>query len=66
MAKECMLSAGELSLGGLPRNSVARITDRCDMTSAVYHRCKAINQTNKLHDNYVALPTVPISGQRMK
>ena len=27
MAKECMLSAGKLPLGGLPRNSVVRITD---------------------------------------
>ena len=37
MAKECTLSTGKLSLGGLPRNSVVRITDRPDMTSAVYH-----------------------------
>ena len=27
MAKECALNTGKLPLGGLPRNSVARITD---------------------------------------
>ena len=32
MAKECMLSIGKLTLGGLPRNTVVRITDRTDMT----------------------------------
>ena len=36
MAKECMLSTGKLPLGGLSRNSVVRINDRPDMTSAVY------------------------------
>ena len=40
MAKECMLSTGKLPLGGLTRNNVVRIlvriTDRPDMTSAVY------------------------------
>ena len=47
MAKECMLSTGiKLPLGGLPRNSVVRMTDRQDMTSAVYCGCKATNQTN--------------------
>ena len=35
MAKECVQSAGNLPLGGLPRNSVDRITDCPDMTSAV-------------------------------
>ena len=34
MAKECMLSTGKLPLGGLPRNSVARITAHPDMTAA--------------------------------
>ena len=47
MAKECTLSTGKLPLGGLPRNSVVRITDHPNMTSAVYCGCKAINQTNK-------------------
>ena len=46
MAKGCALSTGNLPLGGLPRNSVDRITDRPDMTSAVYHGCKASTQTN--------------------
>ena len=36
MVKECILSTGKLLLGGLPRNSVVRITDRPDMTSVVY------------------------------
>ena len=36
MVKECMLSSDNLPLGGLPRNSMVRITDRPDMTSAVY------------------------------
>ena len=45
IAKECMLSTGKLPLGGLPRNSVGRITDDPDMTSADYHGPKATNQT---------------------
>ena len=36
-----MLSTGNLPLGGLPRNSVDRLTDRPDMTSAVYRVRKA-------------------------
>ena len=47
MAKECTLSTSKLSPGGLPRNSVIRITDLPDMTSAVYRGCKATNRTNK-------------------
>ena len=47
MAKRCALSTGYLPLGGLPRNSVDRITDRPDMTSAVDHGRKASTQTNK-------------------
>ena len=35
MAKGCALSTGYLPRGGLPRNSVDRITDHPDMTSAV-------------------------------
>ena len=35
MVKECALSTGKLPLGGLPRNSVVRINDRPEMTSAV-------------------------------
>ena len=47
MVKECTLSTGKLPLGGFLRNSVVRITDRPDMTSAVDPGCKALNQTNK-------------------
>ena len=42
-----MLSSGKLPLGGLSRNNVVMITDRPDMTSAVYGGRKATNQTNK-------------------
>ena len=47
MAKRCALSTGNLLRGGLPRNSMDRITDRPDMTSAVYRGRKASTQTNK-------------------
>ena len=47
MAKGCVLSTGYLAQGGLPRNSVDRITDRPDMTSAVDRGRKASTQTNK-------------------
>ena len=45
MAKGCALSTGYLPRGGLPRNSVDRITDRPDMTSAVDRGRKASTQT---------------------
>ena len=35
MAKEYMLSTGKQPPGGLPRNSVVRITDHPDVTAAV-------------------------------
>ena len=41
MAKVCVLSTGYLPRGGLPWNSVDRITDRPDMTSAVDRGRKA-------------------------
>ena len=47
MAKGCAPSTGYLPRGGLPRNSVDRITDRPDMTSAVDRGRKASTQTNK-------------------
>ena len=47
MAKGCALSTGYLPQGGLPRNSVERITDRPDMTSAVDRGRKPSTQTNK-------------------
>ena len=45
MAKGCALSTDYLPRGGLPRNSVDRITDRPDMTSAVDSGRKATTQT---------------------
>ena len=47
MAKECMLSIGKLLLGGLPRNSVVRIADRLDMTSADYCEHEATNTVDQ-------------------
>ena len=47
MAKEWALSTGNLPRGGLPRNSVDRITDRPDMTSAIDLRCQALTQTKQ-------------------
>ena len=44
MAKGWALSTGNLPRGGLPRNSVDRITDRLDMTSAVHRGHKALTQ----------------------
>ena len=47
MSKGCALSTGYLPLGGWPRNSVDRITDRPYMNSAVDRGRKASTQTNK-------------------
>ena len=47
MAKGCALSTGYLPRGGLPRNSVDRLTDRPDMTSAVDRGRKASTQNKK-------------------
>ena len=52
MAKGCGLSTGYLPRGGLPRNSVDRITDCPDMTSAVDRERKASAQTNKTNYLY--------------
>ena len=49
MAKGWVLSTGYLPQGGLPRNSVDRITDRPDMTSAVDRGRKASTQTKNLN-----------------
>ena len=46
MEKGWALSTSNLPLGGLPRNSVDRITDRPDMTSAVDCGRKALTQLN--------------------
>ena len=51
MAKGCALSTGYLPRGGLPMNSVDRITDRPDMTSAVGRGRKASAQTKKQQTN---------------
>ena len=53
-----MLSTGKLPLGGLPRNSVVRITDHPDMTSAVYRGRKATNR-NKSTKGGVCLSSLP-------
>ena len=56
MVKGCALSTGYLPRGGLPGNSVDRITDLPDMTSAVDRGRKASTQTNKqnkLHVGYI-------------
>ena len=50
MVKGCALSTGYLPHGGLPRNSVDRITDRPDMTSAVDRGRKASTQTDLVTD----------------
>lgn len=47
MAKEFTLSTGKVPLCGLPRNSVVRITDCPDMTSAVDCGNKASTQPTK-------------------
>ena len=46
MAKGCVLSTGYLPRGGLPKNSVDRITDCPDMTSAVDRGRKASIKKN--------------------
>ena len=61
------LSTSKLPLGGLPRNSVVRITDRPDMTSAVYHGCRATNKVRCIFDinNGIILassPSKPLVG----
>ena len=57
MAKECTLSTGKLLLGDLPRNSVVRITDLRNMTSAVYNWHKATNkQIKSFQDSFISSP----------
>ena len=67
MAKECTLSTGKQPLAGLPRNSVVRITDRPNMTSAVYCGHKAINQIKTifldLQSDALSTYTVPDGHQ---
>ena len=46
MVKECALSTSKLPPRGLPSNSVFRITDLPNMSSAVNHGCKATNYCN--------------------
>ena len=65
MAKGCALSTAYLSRGGFPRNSVDRITDRPDMTSAVDCGCKASTQTNKNKQNLVHRAGLPRSGKKV-
>ena len=49
MAKECTLSTGEVTPGGLSRsrNGTVRITARPDMTSALYCDVKQKIKTNR-------------------
>ena len=47
MAKGLAVSTGNLPQGGLPRNSVDKITDRPDMTSAVDRGRKALTKKKK-------------------
>ena len=61
MAKECALFAGYLPLGGLSRNSVVRSSDRPDMTSAVDHGRKSLNQTNII-ENFTSIRTIKRRG----
>ena len=59
MAKGLALSTCNLPRGGLPRNSVDRITDRPDMTSAVDRGRKALIQLNSSVMNmYVSFSVV--------
>ena len=51
MVKECTLNVGKLPVLGLSRNSVVRITERPDMTSAVNRGRKASNQTHEKHSD---------------
>ena len=57
MAKGCAPSTGYLPRGGLPRNSVERITDRPDMTSAVDRGRKASTQTKTNKQKKIKLDT---------
>ena len=63
MVKGCALSTGYLPRGGLPGNSVDRLTDRPDMTSAVDRGRKASTQTNKQITNGVCKALCEIRGQ---
>ena len=56
MAKGCALSTGYLLRGGLLRNSVVRITDHPEMTSAVDCGRKASTQTNKQTNKQTGMP----------
>ena len=40
IAKECTLTTSKMPPGGLPRNTMFRITDQPNMTSAVYRGCE--------------------------
>ena len=59
MAKGCALSNSNLPRGGLPRNSVYRITDRPHMTSAVDRGREALTQHNCYSTFYPVHRTKP-------
>ena len=58
MAKECTLSTGKLPPGGLPRNSVVRLIDYPDMTSAVYSGCKTTDETKPFALKFTLIPLI--------
>ena len=66
MAKGCALSTGYLPRGGLPRNSVDRITYRLDMTSAVDRGRKASTQTNKQRPETKQTCIIPCIKQNLR
>ena len=66
MAKGWGLSTGNLPHGGLPRNSVDRITDRPDMTSAVDRGLKALTQQhNNIYVEPQAVCNIHVHGRTL-
>ena len=66
MAKGCALSTGYLPRGCLPRNSVDRITDRPDMTSAVDRGRKASTQAKQNIIKAVLMSTLNLYCEQNK
>ena len=69
MAKGCELSTGYLPRGGLPRNSVDRITDCPDMTSVtvdVKHQPKQTKQNLPESEQSISLASFPNSSSDIR